>query len=88
VAVFVHPDIGDPPAATLETASLREDAYYGICVAPDGVFCPVLYEPSDLQRAHLLMEEIVCRLKHYWVAVDYEPLELYEFSSPAKTNAV
>jgi hypothetical protein len=51
--------------------------------------CFVLFYTSRvIFKSHVSMEEMVFSLKHYWVTVGYEPLELYGFSQhPAQKAA-
>ena len=57
-----------------------EDAYYGhLVLRLMGCFV-LLYTSRVVCKGQLTMEEILFSLKHYWLFVDCEPLELKALS--------
>ena len=54
-----------------------EDAYYGHFVLRLIAGFALFYTSRFIFKGHVTMEEIVFALKHHWMAVDYEPFELY-----------
>lgn len=65
----------------------REDAYYGHLVLRLMAGFVLFYTSHVIFKGQVSMEEMVFTLKHYWAAVDFEPLELYGLSQSPERKA-